>query len=58
MKQESGKTRKQRQPANVKTEKPMCGTLSYMAECRGAQQKTGSVHWAAPPDSNNRIVRK
>jgi hypothetical protein len=39
MKTEPLKNRKQRQTANVK-KKPACGTLNYLAECRGTQQKT------------------
>ena len=58
MKQETDKIRKQRQQAVVKAAKPVCGTLSYQAECRGAMQKTGSIRGAAPPDGMNRTVRK
>ncbi len=58
MKKETSKARKQRQPSNVKTEKPTCGTLSYIAECRGAQQKSGSIQWAAPPDSIDKMIKQ
>ena len=58
MKQETGKTRKERQTAGVKSAKPVCGTLSYIAECRGLTQKAGSIRWAAPPGSIDKIVRK
>jgi hypothetical protein len=58
MKKETNKTKKQRQPTGGKTAKPACGTLSYIAECRGAQQKSGSIRWAAPPDSIDKMVKK
>jgi len=58
MKRETNKKKKHGQPRSVKTAKPACGTLSYIAECRGAQQKTGSIRWAAPPDSSDKMVRK
>ncbi len=58
MKRETTKIKKQRQSAGGKNAKPACGTLSYLAECRGAQKKTGSVRWAAPPDSIDNMVRK
>jgi hypothetical protein len=58
MKKETDKTRKQRQSMGGKSVKPACGTLSYIAECRGAQQKSGSIRWAAPPDSNDKMVKK
>jgi len=58
MKQEMNKTKRQKHPANVKTAKPVCGTLSFMAECRGATKKAGSIRCAAPPDSIDQIGRK
>ena len=58
MKKETDKTKKQRQPIGRKTATPACGTLSYIAECRGAQQKSGSIRWAAPPDSIDKMVKK
>jgi hypothetical protein len=58
MKRETNKTKKQMQPTVGKSTKPACGTLSYIAECRGAQQKIGSIRWAAPPDSIDKMVKK
>jgi len=58
MKQESDKTRKQVKPASSKTVKSFCGTLSYMAECRGVTQRDGSIRWAAPPGSIDKSIRK
>jgi hypothetical protein len=58
MKKETNKTRKQRHSTSGKTAKPACGTLSYIAECRGAQQKSDSIRWAAPPDSSDKMVKK
>jgi hypothetical protein len=58
MKKETNKKRKQRQSTGGKTAKPACGTLSYIAECRGVQQKSGSIRWAAPPDSIDQMVKK
>lgn len=58
MKQETDKTKKQRQSANVKTIRHTCGTLSYLAECRGATRKACSARWSAPPDGIDSIIRK
>jgi hypothetical protein len=58
MKQEADKVKKYRQPAAVKAAKPVCGTLSYLAECRGTLHKTGPTQGAAPPDGVNRMVRQ
>jgi hypothetical protein len=58
MKQEPDKSRKQRQATSTRTAKPSCGTLSYIAECRGTMLKTGPTQGTAPPDGVNRIVRK
>lgn len=57
MKREAIKTRKQRQTASSKN-KPVCGTISYIAECRGTALKKDVCRWTAPPDSMNTIVRK
>jgi len=57
MKHKADKSGNKRQPKNVKTVKPMCGTLSYLSECRGAKQKDGSSP-AAFPDSIDKIIRK
>ena len=57
MKSETNKSKKQRQTTSSKI-KPTCGTLSYLAECRGVTKKTDVSRWTAPPDSINKIVRK
>jgi hypothetical protein len=57
MKSETGKTRKQGQMSSPKN-KSACGTLSYIAECRGMKQKKEISRWTAPPDGMNTIVRK
>jgi len=44
MKRESVKSKKQH-PGTVANPKPVCGTLSYLAECRGMTQKAGSARW-------------
>jgi hypothetical protein len=44
MKWESQKSKKQQTRAGMKA-KPVCGTLSYLAECRGMTQKAGSARW-------------
>ncbi|HET6365466.1 MAG TPA: hypothetical protein VFG02_10475 [Nitrospirota bacterium] len=58
MKSEAGRTKKQRKAEGTRASKPPCGTLSYLAECRGNTQKTDSSRWTTPPDGLNRIVRK
>ena len=58
MKQGTDKARKQRQSAGGKTAKPVCGTISYIAECRGMTLKSGPTQGTAPPDGMNRTVRK
>jgi len=58
MKREINKPKKKRQPASGTTAKHACGTLSYIAECRGTQPMADSIRWAAPPDSNDKMVRK
>jgi hypothetical protein len=49
MKQKRDTTNKKRESSAGKTAKPVCGTLSYLAECRGTLQKTESTRWTAPP---------
>jgi len=49
MKQESGKTRKQKKTSAGK-DKTACGTLSYLAECRGMVKKKGATQSTAPYD--------
>jgi hypothetical protein len=58
MKSEAGRTKKQRKAEGTRGAKPPCGTLSYLAECRGIAQKSGLFRSSAPPDDVNRIVRK
>jgi len=55
MMMETGKPKKQRQ-AGAKV-RPVCGTLSYLAECRGLTKKAEVSRWTAPPGNSN-IVRK
>jgi hypothetical protein len=57
MKHRSGKSGYKLHPAQVKTAKPTCGTLSYMSECRGVAQKGGSLR-LAPSDGIDKLVRK
>ncbi len=57
MKLVAGKTGKQRQTTSSKN-KTVCGTISYIAECRGAVRKKDVSRWAAPPDGMSTIVRK
>ncbi len=56
MKYETEKSKKHRQPAGAKT-KPVCGTLSYLAECRGMAQKAGPPRLSAPPGDVHKIFR-
>jgi hypothetical protein len=53
---ETGKPKKPRH-AGAKS-KSCCGTLIYLAECRGTAKKSDMPRWTAPPDSINKIVRK
>jgi hypothetical protein len=57
MKSEPVKMRKHRQTAALK-DKPACGTLTYLAECRGTPQKTASECKKAPSAIVDMIVRK
>jgi hypothetical protein len=57
MKRKESKTRKHRETSGMK-HKPACGTISYMAECRGMSYKKDVSPWTAPPDGASRIVRK
>ncbi len=57
MKREGTKLKKQHLSAGSK-EKPVCGTLSYLAECRGNVQRPGSTRKPEPPGDMNKIVRK
>jgi len=58
MKQDRETTRKQKESSVRKKAKPVCGTLSYLAECRGTLQKTESTRWAAPPSEIKSMERK
>jgi hypothetical protein len=49
MKQEPGKTRKQKKTCTGK-DKTACGTLSYLAECRGMAKNREAARDAAPDD--------
>ena len=57
MKQERTKLKKKRSSASSK-EKPVCGTLSYLAECRGTIQRLGSTRSSEPSGDMNKINRK
>ena len=57
MKTEPVKNKKRRQAAARKI-KPTCGTLSYLAECRGVQQTTGAGRKQAPSSFIGKIVYK
>jgi len=58
MKSEAGRTKKQRKSESARGAKHPCGTLSYLAECRGNGQKAGSSRLPDTPDDMSRIVRK
>ncbi len=59
MKSEAGKTKKQPKTERSPGSKHPCGTLSYLAECRGAPQKTETFRRQGPAaDFMNRTVRK
>lgn len=57
MKREGARQKKRRSSAGSK-EKPVCGTLSYLAECRGMVQRQGSTRRPDAPGEMNKIVRK
>jgi len=57
MKLEKETKKKQRESSARKTAKPTCGTLSYLAECRGTLQKTEFTQRAAPPHGIKSIER-
>jgi hypothetical protein len=57
MKSEPVKTKKHRQTAALKT-KPVCGTLTYLAESRGTPKKPSSGKKEAPAALVGRFVRK
>jgi hypothetical protein len=57
MKKEVNKSRKQRQGYSARN-KSFCGTLSYLAECRGMTQKAAIPPKAAPPEIIDRNIRR
>jgi hypothetical protein len=57
MKSDANKPRKQGQSVRSKN-KPKCGTLSYLAECRGMTQKIAAPLRAAPPEIIERNIRR
>ncbi len=57
MKREGTKQKKRHSSAGSK-EKPVCGTLSYLAECRGMAQRTSSTRRPEYPGEMNKVVRK
>ncbi len=56
MKTENDKPKKQQ--TKSERSKPVCGTLSYLAECRGMIHKAGIARLTSPPGEMNRIVRR
>jgi hypothetical protein len=58
MKAGADKTKKEHKLLSGRASSSVCGTLSYIAECRGVMRKTPSSRWAAPPDDVNRTERK
>lgn len=52
------KIKKQRRPDAAKTVKFRCGTLTYMAECRGSIKKTYPVKRQVQLIDLNGIARK
>jgi hypothetical protein len=57
MKSDANKPRKKGQAVSSKT-KPLCGTLSYLAECRRMTPKAAAPLKAAPPEIIERNVRR
>ncbi|HEX9022054.1 MAG TPA: hypothetical protein VF903_12425 [Nitrospirota bacterium] len=57
-KPEAEKSKKQRQSSSTKTAKPPCGTLSYIAACRGMTQKSAQSRWPGQPGNINQAIRK
>jgi len=49
--------KKKQRPTKNSRNKPVCGTLSYLAECRGLAQK-GTARLTVPPGDMGRIVRR
>ena len=57
MKSDANKRKKQGQSASLKN-KPKCGTLSYLAECRRMTQKAAAPVKAEPPEIIDRNIRR
>jgi hypothetical protein len=57
MKQEKGPIQKLHAAADRRTSKITCGTLSYLAECRGASQKSDAQERKRPAVMQNRFER-
>ena len=57
MKRVSAKSKKQNLKAGSK-DKPVCGTLSYLAECRGLAQKSGTARKPELSAGMKKNVRK
>jgi hypothetical protein len=53
MKSGMSKPKKHQRTMSSKVEHT-CGTLSYLAECRGVTKKNDAPQWTAPPDSINK----
>jgi hypothetical protein len=58
MKQAKGPIQKLQAETEARTAKFPCGTLSYLAECRGASQKTASPERRKPADVPYRFERR
>ncbi|HXY55832.1 MAG TPA: hypothetical protein VEM40_14295 [Nitrospirota bacterium] len=58
MKSDAGRSKKQRKAGGSGAAKHPCGTLSYLAECRGNGQKAGSERLPETPNGMSKIVRK
>ena len=55
MMMKAGAKRVQR-PGRSGKQKPCCGTISHIAECRGIVRKAAATAWQSP--GTNRLVRK
>jgi hypothetical protein len=49
---------KKRHPSKVSNEKPLCGTLSYLAECRGMTPNPPSTRLPEHRNDIKKNVRK
>jgi len=58
MKRVTDKAKKQQVVEQVRAGKAACGTLQYLAECRGCIQKAEVSRWTKPPDSASWTERK